>query len=828
MKFGSEFGSFGHVGHGLVDLGTATDAAPFTAVISGLTGGIALVGTQLSVTSSIVPDAVSWLANGVEFSSAAAPTVGSTENGKGIACDVTFAVATVRTTLVLCAYPIAVIAALPPQNLTEGVAMAPLDVSQYVTGSAVTLTFVGLPDGLVFDGTALSGTPTQSGLIDAQLIASNSGGSPSGVMPFDVAAVVGSTPPALTFEITGGPYIDQDTVADITTLLTTVTPGVPPLDNGTPTIEVNGVPRGDAWVLAMDDIVRARFTATHVAVPAGVDILSAPITVTAVAPVVGISITGGPYVEGALLSTVTFDLVGDDSGDPIAGSQNLVFEIDGTERPTSFALSLGESIRMRFTATHPTGAINVLSAELVVTAATVAPVLVHNSFDDTTNDWDIDTDTPSQGSYHWARTLQSETGLDADGVGGWTGGAVIESGSVAVGAGGVPFDVPTTGDGAFRIHLYQRIGTEDSNVLANDFTDDNTGPVATISTVLTSDGQLTVNWTTNEANGTGFIVLLADGSAVPDADQIAAGTDGVDTPAIQTGSAAVAATGAQTAFVFSGLTNGTVYDVAFVHRDTHDNDSGVDTDTGTPSAVSNRWDDPAALFSFISADALHSGTTFTSWVDKTSNAHVAAQSGTIPLPTYNTTNDSIEFDGTQALEIDLNVNTDGASGVLANGGEVVVFLVVEGAMTTQGEFTVWAEGEADAPGDNRLFHAHVFHQPAAGGSTWIRVKNRQFSNAFDDQGLQDDTEVASSTKCLIEIRVDQTTETVFLNGTQISTNAVTAANFSAGTGKLYLGGFVQGDAVFRGWVGAIHEATVVGNLANANTYRTEIQTLHGI
>ena len=60
------------------------------------------------------------------------------------------------------------------------------------------------------------------------------------------------------------------------------------------------------------------------------------------------------------------------------------------------------------------------------------PVISISGSNEITDDGTLNTDAPSDGNWHWATSLQTLT-LAWNGPGGWVGGAILESGTVAGG-----------------------------------------------------------------------------------------------------------------------------------------------------------------------------------------------------------------------------------------------------------------------------------------------------------------------------------------------------------------------------------------------------------
>lgn len=119
-------------------------------------------------------------------------------------------------------------------------------------------------------------------------------------------------------------------------------------------------------------------------------------------------------------------------------------------------------------------ALNIQNFAPVTQAAQAVPVptITSESFNGATVAWQVTTDMPNAGNWHWARILADAPTPTPDGAGGWAT-AVLESGTVAVGTNGTNYSIPTTGASGetYKLALYQRVATSDSNVLMQIYTE---------------------------------------------------------------------------------------------------------------------------------------------------------------------------------------------------------------------------------------------------------------------------------------------------------------------------------------------------------------------
>lgn len=103
----------------------------------------------------------------------------------------------------------------------------------------------------------------------------------------------------------------------------------------------------------------------------------------------------------------------------------------------------------------------------------------------------------------------------------------------------------------------------------------------TVTQVTSTSG--TPKVTTDEANGTAYMVCVANGDT-PSVAQIKAGQNSSGSAAINAQNQAVSTTGEQTFTTVTGLTAGTPYDFWFVHTDAATNDSTAVKADFTPTA----------------------------------------------------------------------------------------------------------------------------------------------------------------------------------------------------------------------------------------------------
>lgn len=135
--------------------------------------------------------------------------------------------------------------------------------------------------------------------------------------------------------------------------------------------------------------------------------------------------------------------------------------------------------------------------------------------------------------------------------------------------------------------LANKLATTVDSTLVTLLAGDVTAPVLTAATQNTT-GTTTadVGFTTDEGNGTAYVVIVAAADAAPSKAQIKAGQNAAGTAAIQSTSLAITTTGAKVQSLTS-LTPATGYKAHFMHEDASGNQSNVlSTATFTTSSVS--------------------------------------------------------------------------------------------------------------------------------------------------------------------------------------------------------------------------------------------------
>lgn len=245
--------------------------------------------------------------------------------------------------------------------------------------------------------------------------------------------------------------------------------------------------------------------------------------------------------------------------------------------------------------------------------------------------------------------------------------------------------------------------------------------------------------------------------------------------------------------------------------------------------------DASALYWYDNDDAtlnaLSNGASVTAWADATGNGMNLAQLGSSSLPTWNTTENAVEFTGSEILSTSIVELTGTLIGEWDGGGDGAIFIVCKPGWAESG-FVTYNLG-AELPDNNSVNFGLNYGMTQDGvTTTYLGGSCRNISDAFG-LGFTDPLTSLVNDKVLFEIHADQSNWYAFLDGTQQNTGSVTAANYDVGLnnqrislGNLHSAGATNGD----GWDGFIYEVFATGDAStgNLNSIRSELQTKHGI
>lgn len=143
----------------------------------------------------------------------------------------------------------------------------------------------------------------------------------------------------------------------------------------------------------------------------------------------------------------------------------------------------------------------------------------------------------------------------------------------------------------YHFHMYHRANGETSAIASASVTLEDQAPTDTTVPVLSNvsaslaDTTATLNWSSDEGNGTGYWVCTT-AATQPSETQLIAGQDHTGAAAFSSGAQAVSAPGAQADQVVSGLTSGPTYFFHLLQRDASGNTSARVSTTGVTVASS--------------------------------------------------------------------------------------------------------------------------------------------------------------------------------------------------------------------------------------------------
>jgi hypothetical protein len=329
-------------------------------------------------------------------------------------------------------------------------------------------------------------------------------------------------------------------------------------------------------------------------------------TVAGVAPAntVDPAISGGsdPPVVGETLSSST----GTWTGTPIpvftyqwkAGGVNITGATNSTYLLTT--AEEGDTITCAVTATNSAGnATDTTAATSAVVAATPATVtltnLSVNPVSSTTASISVDSNRAA-GVVYWVvvpsaasapSAAQVKAGTDGAGNAATWASSLSLSSISTMDVNGGPSGL--SGGVAYKAYAAQQDTDDTYSAVVNDaFTSGSIGAAPGLSsqdaTPGADDRWIDTTVTTDEDNGTIFVVAVPNGDTTPLAQNIADGQRFDGTVASSSGSISISSSGAKTK-TLTGLIGGTTYLVAWVHRDAAGNFSNIVTDTATTDTL---------------------------------------------------------------------------------------------------------------------------------------------------------------------------------------------------------------------------------------------------
>ena len=237
----------------------------------------------------------------------------------------------------------------------------------------------------------------------------------------------------------------------------------------------------------------------------------------------------------------------------------------------------------------------------------------------------------------------------------------------------------------------------------------------------------------------------------------------------------------------------------------------------------------AALYWYDASSVQHTAGTISAWNDKVSGGTNLAQMASIPMPTFNTATQRVDFDGTQAIGNDAFPFAQSMMSALDGGGQTTLWIVhlpADPPAVFSG--TLLREGVGGGAAGNNTCMQMLVNKNASG--TGADGRNRGTSAAFIsfislDSGLDDILQ-------LTRLTVDQSTATININnGAFVSSAAsVTPANFAASGDGFHIGGVNNGGSVALPFTGGIADvyASSTTDAQLITDITTHMMTQYGI
>ncbi len=245
--------------------------------------------------------------------------------------------------------------------------------------------------------------------------------------------------------------------------------------------------------------------------------------------------------------------------------------------------------------------------------------------------------------------------------------------------------------------------------------------------------------------------------------------------------------------------------------------------------------DTAKLLWFDGQLVNASGSTLTSWPDRSGRGFNLAQEGTVAKPTYDAAKKAVHF-GTDSLLINTTYqsNVDGVAKILTDGGSAVLFAVVELDAAGQGANssairTIFSEGLGANIGHNNFVMFGLDRRTYGSPNVRLYTKGRGYADAWQFEAIT--SLDLAGTKVLVEYVVNQTQAEMLLGGTSLATGTVNTAGFPNNNGPVRIGSMApDGATLQRPFRGDIYEVYLTTNTSTSHrqSIRAELIAKHGL
>lgn len=251
----------------------------------------------------------------------------------------------------------------------------------------------------------------------------------------------------------------------------------------------------------------------------------------------------------------------------------------------------------------------------------------------------------------------------------------------------------------------------------------------------------------------------------------------------------------------------------------------ANTGGGGGSAMAS---DASAIRSHVPSTVQHTSGVITAWNDQSGNAYHLAQVASVPLPSYDTVNDRVQFDGTELIGDASFAYANSERAVLDGGGSITRFMV---ALHTQLPDTFFdtrvlaADGSTD--GGNLVDYIGYNQNGGESAAGKIEAYHRGFDDAYYANAPDPSDAAAIGVLLAIRVEIDQSNAVLTVtDGTTTWTDTVTVtpANFATFGDGFFIGGhYSTTPALENAMIGDVvlyHSTTA----ADTSAIWTEVQT----
>jgi hypothetical protein len=245
--------------------------------------------------------------------------------------------------------------------------------------------------------------------------------------------------------------------------------------------------------------------------------------------------------------------------------------------------------------------------------------------------------------------------------------------------------------------------------------------------------------------------------------------------------------------------------------------------------------DTQALYWYAPDSVQRSGSTITAWNDKTAGARHLGQVESIPLPTYNTGGNYVEFDGTQIIGLTTFAHAAQFKAALADGAAVFIVGQLDSSGQAGGTGVarfMFYEGTVSSAFTNNQFHisfiTSTFVTPRitrfdalSRGTAGVTAQSGSIPEHTDILFL---AQISGTQDAPLNLNVNNG----FINAD--SSASLDSTRLATSNNGLYIGSRWTGSALSESFTGRVYEvfATADSSAANLNAIRAELTTKYGL